>query len=105
MFTSAIDKTLGKKSGLRSYGLAIGPSQYHVILVRPMFPRFMAITHYTYLVLKILGPNEVITVKGSFKLLDTCNKEFHKMAQTFGMIAEYARLKGDIDHNILPNVG
>jgi hypothetical protein len=27
------------------------------------------------------------------------------MAQTFGMIAEYARLKGDIDHNILPNVG
>jgi hypothetical protein len=27
------------------------------------------------------------------------------MAQTFGMIAEYARLKGDTDHNVLPNVG
>jgi hypothetical protein len=27
------------------------------------------------------------------------------MAQTFGVMAEYARLKGDTDHNILPNVG
>jgi hypothetical protein len=27
------------------------------------------------------------------------------MAQTFGMTAEYARLKGDIDHNVLPNIG
>jgi hypothetical protein len=27
------------------------------------------------------------------------------MAQTFGMTAEYARLKGDIDHNLLPDVG
>jgi hypothetical protein len=27
------------------------------------------------------------------------------MAQTFGMTAEYARLKGNIDHNVLPDVG
>jgi hypothetical protein len=27
------------------------------------------------------------------------------MAQTFGMTAEYARLKGETDHNVLPNVG
>jgi hypothetical protein len=27
------------------------------------------------------------------------------MAQTFGMAAEYARLKGDTDHNVLPDVG
>jgi hypothetical protein len=27
------------------------------------------------------------------------------MAQTFGMIAEYARLRGDTEHNILPDVG
>jgi hypothetical protein len=36
------------------------------------------------------GPNWVITAKGSFKLSDRCDKEFHKLAQTFGMIAEYA---------------
>jgi hypothetical protein len=27
------------------------------------------------------------------------------MAQTFGMIAEYARLKGETGHNALPDVG
>jgi hypothetical protein len=27
------------------------------------------------------------------------------MAQTFDMIAEYARLKGETDHNVLPGVG
>jgi hypothetical protein len=35
------------------------------------------------------GPNEIITVKGSFELSDLCDKEFHKMAQNFGMIANY----------------
>jgi hypothetical protein len=65
----------------------------------------MAVPHYTYLVLKILGPNGIITVKGNFKVSNTCDKEFHKMAQTFGMTAEYARLKGDTDHNVLPDLG
>jgi hypothetical protein len=37
----------------------------------------------------MLGPNEIITVKGSFELLDLCDKEFHKMAQNFGMMASY----------------
>jgi hypothetical protein len=27
------------------------------------------------------------------------------MAQTFGMTVEYARLKGETDHNVLPNIG
>jgi hypothetical protein len=56
------------------------PSQYYAILGRPAFVRFMAVPHYTYLVLKILRPNGIITVKGSFKVSDTCDKEFHKMA-------------------------
>jgi hypothetical protein len=38
-------------------------------------------------------------------LSDTCDKEFHKMTQTFDMTAEYARLKGDTDHNVLPDMG
>jgi hypothetical protein len=64
----------------------------------------MAVPHYAYLVLKIPGPNTVITVKGNFEV-DICDKAFHQMAQTFGMTAEYARLKGDTDHNVLPDVG
>jgi hypothetical protein len=39
------------------------------------------------------GPNGIITVKGSFKLSDLCDKEFHKMAQNFGMMANYKEHK------------
>jgi hypothetical protein len=69
------------------------PSQYHVILGRPAYSRFMAVPHYTYLVLKMPGPNGIITLKGSFKLSDLCDKEFHKLAQNFGMIANYEEHK------------
>jgi hypothetical protein len=81
------------------------PSQYHAILGRPAFAQFMAVPHYAYLVLKIPGPNGAITVKGNFEVFDTCDKEFHQMAQTIGMTAKYTRLKGDTDHNVLSDVG
>jgi hypothetical protein len=42
------------------------------------------------------GPRGIIIVKGSFELLDLCNKEFHKMAQNFGMIANYGQPKDEI---------
>jgi hypothetical protein len=54
----------------------------------------MAVPHYTYLVLKMPGPNGMITMKGSFELSDICDKEFHKMAQIFGMTAEYRQFNG-----------
>jgi hypothetical protein len=56
----------------------------------------MAVPHYTYLVLKMSGPRGIITLKGSFKLSDLCDKEFHKMAQNFGMIANYGQPKDKI---------
>jgi hypothetical protein len=81
------------------------PSQYHAILEHPAFAKFMAVPHYAYLTLKIPGPRGTITVRGSFKVSNTCDKEFNRLAQTFGMIVEYARLKGETDHNVLPDVG
>jgi hypothetical protein len=81
------------------------PSQYHLILGCPAFAKFMAEPHYAYLTLKIQGPKGTITVQGSFKVSNTCDKEFNRLAQTFGMTAEYARLKGKTDHNVLPDVG
>jgi hypothetical protein len=53
----------------------------------------MAVPHYTYLVLKMPGPNGIIIVKGSFELSDLCDKKFHKMAQNFGMMANYGEPK------------
>jgi hypothetical protein len=65
----------------------------------------MAVPHYAYLTLKILGPKGIITVQGSFEVANTCDREFNKMAQTFGMTAKYERLKGETDHNVLPDIG
>jgi hypothetical protein len=50
----------------------------------------MAVPHYTYLVLKMPGPRGIITVKGSFEISDLYDREFHKIAQNFGMTANYA---------------
>jgi hypothetical protein len=66
------------------------PSQYHVLLGRPAYARFMAVPHYTYLLWRIPGPNGPITVKVSFALAHKCDKDFHRMSETFGMQAEYA---------------
>jgi hypothetical protein len=57
----------------------------------------MVVPHYTYLVLKMLGPRGIIIVKGSFELSDLCDKEFHKMAQNFGMTTEYGQHNGKIE--------
>jgi hypothetical protein len=81
------------------------PSQYHVILGQPAYAKFMAVPHYAYLMLKILGPKGTIAVQGSFEVANTCDREFNRMAQTFGMIAEYEMLKGERDHNVLPDIG
>jgi hypothetical protein len=80
------------------------PSQYHAILGCPAFAKFMAVPHYAYLMLKIPGPKGTITIQGSFEVSNTCDKEFNRLAQTFDMIAEYARLKGKTDHNVLPDI-
>jgi hypothetical protein len=61
----------------------------------------MAGPHYTYLVLKMPGPRGIITVKGSFEVLDQCDKEFHKMAQNFGMIANYGQPKDKIANSTI----
>jgi hypothetical protein len=97
---TALDVCFGNRQNYRKEKLDFEvmdwPSQYHAILGRPAFLRFMAVPHYTYLVLKMPGPRGIITVKGSFKLSDLCDKELHKMAQTFDMTTEYGQLNGKI---------
>ncbi|XP_066382590.1 uncharacterized protein [Miscanthus floridulus] len=43
------------------------PGVYHGLLGRPCFTKFIVVPNYTYLKLKMPGPNRVITVKGSLK--------------------------------------
>jgi hypothetical protein len=40
---------------------------HYTLIRRPRHSKFMSIPHYTYLVLKMLGINGVITIKGNMK--------------------------------------
>jgi hypothetical protein len=52
-------------------------SQYHAILGRPAYAKFMVVPHYAYLKLKMPGNNGTnITVHGSFSRSDNCDREF-----------------------------
>jgi len=81
------------------------PSQYHALLGRPAYARFMAVPHYTYLLWRLPGPNGPITVKGSFALADKCDKDFHRLSETFRMQAEYLASKLTTDYDVLPDGG
>jgi hypothetical protein len=45
-----------------SFNVVGFPGTYHAILGRPSYAMFMAAPNYTYLKLKMLGPNDIITV-------------------------------------------
>ncbi|KAK1619631.1 hypothetical protein QYE76_025148 [Lolium multiflorum] len=60
-------------------------SQYHAILERPAYAKFMAVPHYAYLKLKMPGNNGTnITVYGSFSRSDNCDRDFQRIAAKFG---------------------
>ena len=52
---------------------------YHAILGRPCYAKFMAIPNYTYLKLKMLGPNGVITMGSTFSHTYTCDHEHYEL--------------------------
>ena len=46
---------------------------YHAILGRPCYAKFMAVPNYTYLKLKMSGPNGVITVESTYEHAYDCD--------------------------------
>ena len=50
-------------------------SQYHFILGRPAYAKFMVGPHYAYLKLKMPGPYGTITVSGDFERSDECDRK------------------------------
>ena len=55
----------------------LGP--YHAILGRPCYAKFMAIPNYTYLKLKMPGPNDVIIMSNTFSHAFTCDREHFEL--------------------------
>jgi hypothetical protein len=48
---------------------------YHAVLGRPCYAKFMVVPNYTYLKLKMLGPNGVITVGPTYRHAYKCDVE------------------------------
>jgi len=51
------------------------PGTYHAILGRPCYAKFMAVPNYTYLKLKMSGPNGIITVSTTSQHAYQCDIE------------------------------
>nr|CAD40563.2 OSJNBa0069D17.16 [Oryza sativa Japonica Group]CAE04584.2 OSJNBb0006N15.1 [Oryza sativa Japonica Group] len=55
---------------------------YHAMLGRPALAKFMAIPHYTYMMMKMPRPRGVISLRSDVKQAITCDKESCEMAQS-----------------------
>jgi hypothetical protein len=58
---------------------------YHAILGRPCYAKFMAVTNYTYLKMKMSGPNDVITVGSSIEHAFDCDVESVEHAEALAL--------------------
>jgi hypothetical protein len=54
---------------------------YHAVLGRPCYAKFMAVPNYTYLKLKMPGPNGVITVGSTYRHAYECDVECVEYAE------------------------
>jgi hypothetical protein len=57
-------------------------TSYHAILGRPAIAKFIAVPHYTYLVVKMPSPAGVLTLQGDLKISFDCNTEAVELAAT-----------------------
>jgi hypothetical protein len=57
---------------------------YNTIIGRPGLAKFMAIPHYPYMILKMLGPQGIITVRADFQGVVECFRGAIQTALTTG---------------------
>jgi hypothetical protein len=57
-------------------------TSYHAILGRPAIAKFMAVPHYTYLVLKMPSPAGVLSLQGDLKISFDCDTDAVELAAT-----------------------
>jgi hypothetical protein len=67
---------------------------YHAVLGRPCYAKFMAVPNYTYLKLKMSGPNGTITVGSTYRHAYECDVECVEYAEA---IAESEALIANLD--------
>jgi hypothetical protein len=67
---------------------------YHAVLGRPCYAKFMAVPNYTYLKLKMSGPNGVITVGPTYKHTFECDVECVEYAEA--LLADLESLSKEV---------
>jgi hypothetical protein len=67
---------------------------YHAVLGRPCYAKFMVVPNYTYLKLKMPGPNGVITVGSTYRHAYECDMECVEYAEA---LAESEALIADLE--------
>ncbi|XP_066323422.1 uncharacterized protein [Miscanthus floridulus] len=89
--------TFGDRANFRSEVLTFEVVEflrsYHAILGRLCYAKFMAIPNYTYLKLKMMGPNDVITMGSTFSHAYMCDREHYELATAIINSAELPRLR------------
>jgi hypothetical protein len=73
---------------------------YHAVLGRPCYAKFMDIPNYTYLKLKMPGPNGVITVGSTYRHAYECDVECveyaEALAESEALIADLESLSNEV---------
>jgi len=58
---------------------------YHAILGRASLTKFMAVPHYSYLVLKMPTEKGVLTIRGNVYTVYTCEEESFKITEAINL--------------------
>jgi hypothetical protein len=78
--------TFGDRANFRSevptFNVVDFLGSYHAILGRPCYAKFMAVPNYTYLKLKMPGPNGIITVGSTFSHAFLCDRKHYELHTT-----------------------
>ena len=82
---------------------------YHAILGRPSLTKFMAISHYRYLVLKMPTEKGVLTLRGNVYAAYTCEDDSFKIAEAHDLSIRMAETmldakKTPADHLEIPDL-
>ena len=76
------------------------PGTYHAILGRPCYAKFTAVPNYTYLKLKMSGPNGIITVSTTSQHAYQCDVECIEQAEALAESLSILTSLGDGDQDI-----
>lgn len=93
----ALPVTFGTRENFRTetvtFEVADFETSYHAILGRPALAKFMAVPHYTYMMLKMPAPNGVLSLRADVKTSFSCDAKSCELAQAQVAQAELKELK------------